>query len=193
MQVACSAVEENTELADWSELGFVIDGMMEIKLRLPPAKMGKELDQMQFITVEKDDVLTGMFIASYDPGRGRDRGLLLVRISGVVARVGNKSAEAGGLSLEDIKRDIYLSRPDATKEFEVLGEEIISDQSWLRVNLIGDTRKGVVFSRPVFKNYVLILGMSMWGEESDKTRLFKKRQETLEQILATVKVSTVDF
>ena len=45
LQVACSSVTEKTELVDWPELSFFIDGIIEIQLKVPPAKTGKKLNK----------------------------------------------------------------------------------------------------------------------------------------------------
>lgn len=193
MQIACSSVSEKTEMRDWIELSFLVDGAIDIQLKVPPEKNRKGTDRMQFIGT-KDDSSARLFIAGYDPGRGKYRDISMIHILGVVVRVERENDDGTNLSHEDIQNEIYMSRPNAAETFEFIGEQVFTGQSWLRINLIGGTqRKGVSYALSLNKNYALILTMYMYGEESNKTRLFKKRQETLEQILATVKVSTVDF
>jgi len=179
-------------MADWLDLGFLIDGIIEIHLKVPPAENGKESNRMQFIGTT-DEPNERMFIASYDPGRGRDRDLNLVRISGVVSRINREIDRGSILSIAEIKNDIYLSRPDAAEHFEIIGEKVLYGHSLLQVNLIGEQRNGVFYSLPIHKNYVLNLRMSMWGEESSKTRLFRKRHETLKKILSTLQVTVEDY
>jgi hypothetical protein len=191
MQVACSSAAEKTELADWVELSFLIDGMIEIQLKVPPVKIGKELNKMQFIGT-KDESPESLFIASYDPGRGRDRDLLLIRISGVVVHVERENEDGVGLSLEEIKNKIYLSRSNANQDFEFIGDQNFTGRSWLRVNLIGGYRKGVAYSTPIQDEYVLILMMSMYGEKSSKTKLFSHRHETLKEVVKSVRISSIN-
>ena len=191
MQVACSSAAEKTELVDWIELNFLIDAMIEIQLKVPPAKIGKELNKMQFI-VTKDDSFTGLFNASYDPGKGRDRDLLMIHMSGDVVHVERENVDGVGLSLEDIKNEIYLSRPDGAESFEFAGEHIFNGRSWLRINLVGGTqRKGVSYASPIHENYALILMMTMYGQDSDKTKLFSHRHETLKEVVKSVRISSI--
>jgi len=192
LQIACSSVADKNEIADWIELSFFVDALIEIQLKVPPAKIGKELDRMQFIVTE-DDSSASLFMAGYDPGKGRDRDLLMIHISGVVVHVERENEDETGLSLEDIKNKIYLSRPDATEHFEFVGEQIFNNYSWLRINLVGGTqRKGVSYASPIHKNYVLILNMIMYGENSNKTKLFSHRHETLKEVVKSVRISSIN-
>jgi len=191
MQVACFSVADKNEIADWIELSFFIDAMIEIQLEVPPAKIGKELDRMQFIGT-KDDSPMRLFIASYDPGKGRDRDLLMTHISGVVIHVDRENDDGVGLSLEDIKNKIYLSRSDGAENFEFGGEQVFTGHSWLRIDLVGGTqRKGVSYALPIHENYALILSMSMYGQDSDKTKLFSHRHETLKEVVKSVRISSI--
>jgi len=191
MQIACSSVADKNEFSDWIELSFLVDAMIEIQLKVPPAKIGKELERMQFIGT-KDDSPESLFIASYDPGKGRDRDLLLTRISGVVVHVERENEDGAGLSLEDIKNKIYLSRSNANQEFQFVGEQNFIGCSWLRVNLIGGYRKGVAYSTSIHDDYVLILMMSMYGEKPNKTKLFSHRHETLKEVVKSVRISSIN-
>jgi hypothetical protein len=149
--------------------------------------MANELHEMQFIATN-DESPTRIFSVNYDPGRGRDRDLLLTDISGIVIRTNNDD-ENTVMSLEYIKNDIYLSRSDAARRFEIIGEHVYSGRSWLRVNLIGEPY-GVSYSSPVNKNTVLILSMSVYGKEAGKSRLFKNRHETLKRVVESVRVTS---
>jgi hypothetical protein len=131
-------------------------------------------------------------MTSYDPGKGRDRDLLMTHISGIVIHVERKNDDGIGLSLEDIKNEIYLSRPDAVQHFEFVGEQIFNGVSWLRINLVGGTqRKGVSYALPIHENHVLILSMSIYGQDSNKTKLFSHRHETLKEVVKSVRISSI--
>jgi hypothetical protein len=190
MLLACSSAARSTELTEWPELSFFIDGIIEIWLKVPPEKFGKESPEMQFIGI-KDDSPTRLFLASYDPGKGRNSDLLLTLIGGVIIRVEGENSDGVDLSLEDIKNEIYLSRPDVNQYFEFVGKQNFAGRSWLKINLIGGQRQGVSYSAPIQDNYVLVLSMSMYGKESNKTRLFKDRLKTMIEIVKSVRISSI--
>ncbi len=64
------------------------------------------------------------------------REIPMIYLSGAVARLKRENDSEAGLSLEDIKNRIYLSRPDATEEFDFAGEQVVAGRSWLRINFL---------------------------------------------------------
>lgn len=191
VQIACSSTTEITDMTRWSELNFLVDGIIDIQLRVPLEENGKAPEKMQFIGT-KYNSRERMFIEAYDQGTGEYRELLMTHIMGVVVRVERKNMDGTNLSHKDIEKYIYLSRPNAAEEFEIVGEHLIAGRTWLRINLVGGTQKrGASFALPIDKNYVFILTMYMYGENADETRLYQKRMETLERVLTTVQVSTI--
>ncbi len=178
------------QLSDkWPELHFIVDGKVEIQFRVPPAKAKAELFEPQFISTVLDPTQTMMF-ASYDPGSWSNRGLLLTSITATVFRLEPNPYQESALTLGDIKNDIYLSRADSAEEFDI-GEEItVNNRRWARVNLIGGYRRGISYATVVGKHYAFVLSVSLFGEDSDKTRLFQTRHETLKQVIRTTRIWT---
>ena len=183
------ASNKDAPVGQWIEMEFVIDGRVDIKLAVPPGKAEPELLGPQFVSTSIESFPT-LFFASYDPGWGRNRGLLLTRFASSITRIQRKSSKESPLSTEDIKNDVYLARDDAIKKFDIVGEVLFNDRPWLRVNLIGGYRRGISYATLVDGGYVLILGMSIFGEESDQTNLFPVRHETLKKIVNSVRITT---
>ena len=192
--ILCLAVLSNcasyrdVPLDRWIGMEFIVDGRVDIQLMTPPEKGEKEEFKPHFINSSSES-FERLFIANYDPGWGRNRGLYLTTFASSIKRVEPRLGQDSGPSLEYIKNNVYLARDDAAKVFDIEREVVFNDQSWLRVNLIGAQRKGVSYSTTVNGEYILLLSMFMYGEDSDQTRLFPVRHETLKKILKTVKFS----
>ena len=187
--LSCCASRRDAPIDQWFEMDFIVDGRADIQFIVPPAKAGGELFEPQFISTVPDPVQS-MLYASYDPGSWDNRGLLLTSITSTIFRIEPKLNDESTPSLDYIKNYIYLSRADAKKEFDIVGQVIFDNYSWLRVNLISGYRRGISYSTLIGDDYVLILTMSMYGEESDKTSLFQARHETLKKVINSVKIST---
>ena len=184
----CSTSQWEPPVEQWPELQFIIDGKVEIRFVVPPAKAEAELFEPQFISTSPELIQTMLF-ASYDPGWGRNRGLLLTRITSTVIRVEQKLGHESEPSLEYIKNDIYLARPDAARKFEIVGEVAFNNQPWLRVNLISGYRRGISYSTIIGGEYVHILSMSIFGQNSDQTRLFQTRHDTLKSVINSTRMT----
>ncbi|MDH4020817.1 MAG: hypothetical protein OEU84_14580, partial [Xanthomonadales bacterium] len=161
---------------------------IDIQLMVPPAEAEAEMSEPQFINSSSES-FERLFIASYDPGWGRNRGLLLTKFASSLKRIEPKLVPESGLSLEYIKNNVYLARDDAAKEFDIVGEVIFNDQPWLRVNLIGGHRKGILYATIVNEEYMLLVAMNIYGKDSDQTKLYSTRHETLKKIVNSVKFS----
>ena len=185
----CCASYRDVPKEQWFGMEFIIDGRVDIQLLVPPAKAGVEEFGPHFINSSPES-FERLFIASYDPGWGRNRGLLLTKFASSIKRVEPKLGRESGPSLEYIKNTVYLARDDAAKDFDIVGEVIINDQSWLRINLISGHRRGVSYATIVNGEYILLVSIFMYGEESDQTRLFSVRHETLKKVLNSVKFNT---
>ena len=170
----------------WIEMGFIIDGRADIQLAVPPAKVGPELSEPQFISTSYDS-FQRMFLANYDPGWGRNRGLLLSRFASSIKRIEPKLSNDLNLSFEHLKNHVYLARAHAAKEFDIVGVVIFNDHPWLQVNLIGGYRKGIQYATVVNGEYILLISVSIFGENSDQTSLFPVRHETLRKIVNSVR------
>ncbi|MGA9575875.1 MAG: hypothetical protein WBS20_18175, partial [Lysobacterales bacterium] len=133
--MGCSTSLWEPPIEQWFELQFSVDGKVDIQFRVPPAEAKAELFETQFISTVPEPTQTMLF-ANYDPGKWSNRGLLLTSIAATIFRLEPSSSPGSSLSLEDIKNDIYLSRPDASKAFDILGEVTFNDRQWLRINLI---------------------------------------------------------
>jgi hypothetical protein len=184
----CSTLQREPPVEQWPELQFIIDGKVEIRFVVPPAKAEAELFEPQFISTSSELTQTMLF-ASYDPGWGKNRGLLLTSITSTIIRIEQKLASNPLPSLEYIKNDIYLSRDDAAREFEIVGEVAFNDQPWLRVNLISGYRRGISYSTIIGGEYVHILSMSMFGENSDEKKLFQTRHDTLRSVINSTRMT----
>ena len=172
----------------WFWMEFIVDGRIDIQLMVPPAEAEAEMSEPQFINSSSES-FERLFIASYDPGWGRNRGLLLTKFASSLKRIEPKLVPESGLSLEYIKNNVYLARDDAAKEFDIVGEVIFNDQPWLRVNLIGGHRKGILYATIVNEEYMLLVAMNIYGKDSDQTKLYSTRHETLKKIVNSVKFS----
>ena len=184
----CSATQWEVPLEQWPELLFIVDGRFEIRFVVPPAKVEPELFEPQFISTLSESTQT-MLVGNYDPGKGRDRSLLLTRITATVIRIEKKPSYELMPSLDYIKNEIYLARADAEKEFDIVGAVPFNDQPWLRVNLISGYRRGISYSTLIDDEYVLILSMTIFGENSDKKRLYRTRHATLRNIVNSTKIT----
>ena len=185
----CCASQRDAPINQWLKMDYIVDGRADIQFLVPPAKAGEELFEPQFISTVPDPIQS-MLYASYDPGSWGNRGLLLTSITSTIFRIEPKLNEESTPSLDYIKNYIYLSRADAQNEFDIVGQVKFENYSWLRVNLISGYRRGISYSTLIGDDYVLILTMSMYGEESDKTGLFRARHETLKKVVNSVKIST---
>jgi hypothetical protein len=188
--VACSVGAKGSGANDWIRLTYFVDATVEVQIDVPPAEVEQELNDMQFIT-PKDNSPVRMFSASYDPGNGRDRDLLLTDISGIVIRVDMEKADHSELTLKDIKNEIYVPQKNATRRFEYEGEQEFSGRKWLKVRLKGKPH-GVAYSTPITHNLALILSMTIYGNKANETSLFAARQKTLEDVVSRVKVANVE-
>jgi hypothetical protein len=185
--INCSASQREGPSNQWPEMQFIVDGRTEIRLIAPPARSEPGTFEPQFI-FSSTESLERLFVANYDPGRGRDRDLLLTRISSNVLRLEPDLNEESSLSMDYIKNDIYLSRDDAEESFEIIGEAKFNDHLWLRVNLIGGNHRGITYSTIVDGGYILFVTMSIYGDESDQTSLYRTRHETLKTIVNSVRI-----
>ena len=183
------ASRRDAPISQWLEMDYIIDGRADIQFIVPPAEAGEELFEPQFISTVPDPIQSILF-ASYDPGSWGNRGILLTRITSTIIRIEREFNNEPAPSLDYIKNDIYLARADAKKEFDIVGKVKFDNYSWLRVNLIGGYREGISYSTLVGDDYILILSLSVYGEESDKTSLFRARHETLKKVVNSVKIST---
>ena len=184
----CSAAQREIPLEQWPELQFIVDGRVEIRFVVPPAKAEPELFEPQFISTYSESTQTMLF-ANYDPGKGRDRSLLLTSITATIIRIEKKPSHELMPSLDYIKNEIYFTRADAEKEFDIVGEVSFNDQPWLRVNLIRGYRRGISYSTLIDGEYVLILSMTVFGEKSDEKRLYRTRHATLRNIINSTKIT----
>ena len=187
--LSCCASQRDAPINQWLKMDYIVDGRVDIQFIVPPAKAGEELFEPQFISTVPDPIQSILF-ASYDPGSWGNRGLLLTRITSTIIRIEREFNDEPTPSLDYIKNDIYLARDDAKKKFDIVGEVKFDNYSWLRVNLIGGYRRGISYSTLVGDDFVLILSLSVYGEESDKTSLFRTRHETLKKVINSVKIST---
>lgn len=185
----CCTVQKDAPLEQWFELEFIVDGKVDIQLAVPPAKAAEQLFEPQFITSSLDS-FERLFIADYDPGWGRDRDLLLTRFASNIRRVDLGLSNSSDLSLEYIENNVYLANPKASELFEIVGEVTFNERAWLHVNLIGGFQKGISYATVVNGEYILLVSVSIYGEDSDKTNLFTVRHETLKKIVNSVRVST---
>ena len=145
--LSCCASSRDAPIDQWLMMDYIVDGRVDIQFIVPPAKAGEELFEPQFIsTVPEPDQI--ILFASYDPGSWGNRGLLLTRITSTIFRIEREFDDEPAPSLDYIKNDIYLSRDDAKKEFDIVGQVNFGNYTWLKVNLIGGYRRGNIILNP---------------------------------------------
>ena len=186
--MSCSFAEKDKPIDQWLEMEFIVDGRVDIQFIVPPARASADMFEPQFISTSVEPVQTMLF-ASYDPGSGRDRDILLTSITSTIVRIEQKLNQESAPSLDYIKNEIYLSRADAKKKFEIFGEVEFDNQSWLRVNIIGGYRRGISYATIIGGEYIHILSMSIYGEKSDQKKLFQIRHETLKKMVNSTKMT----
>lgn len=193
VSVLCMAVlnycasQKDAPIEEWLKMEMIIDGQVDVQLFFPPAKVNAELLKPQFVSTVPDPIQTVLF-AHYDPGWGRDRDLLLTRISATIVRIEKTSSHNSSLTTEDIKNEVYLSIEDSGENFEIMETVMFGGHPWLRVKLIAGHRRGIAYSTIIGGKYALLLGMTMYGEDSDQKSLFRARHDTLKKIVNSVKV-----
>jgi hypothetical protein len=187
--IGCSVSQREAQSDQWPEMQFIIDGRVEIRLIVPPAKSESGTFEPQFISSSSGS-LERMFIANYDPGRGRDRDLLLTNIGSNIIRLERDLNDKSSPSLKNIKNEIYLAQDDAERKFDFVGEVHFNNRPWLQVNLTGKYRRGIAYSTIIDGGYALIVSMSIYGEGADKTKLYGTRHETLKTIVNSVRTYT---
>ena len=180
--LTCCASRSDAPINQWYEMDYSVDGRVDIQFVVPPAKAKDELFETQLISTVPDPIQTMLF-AHYDPGSWSNRDLLLTRITSTIIRVEREPYDESELTLDYIKNQVYLARDDAKEEFDIVGKVDFDNYSWLRVNLISGYRRGLSYSTVIGDRYVLMLSMSVYGEESDKSSLFRTRHETLKKMI----------
>ena len=186
--IGCSALYRDVPMTEWLNIEFIIDSKVDVQLMVPPERAETEPLGPQFISTLSEPIQTLIF-SYYDPGIGRDRDLLLTRITSTIFRIEQKPTGESGLSLEDVKNNIYLSRDDAKKHFDIVGEVTFNDHPWLRVNLISGYRRGISYATYIGREYVLVHRMSVYGDDADEKRLYRTRHATLRNIVNSTKIT----
>jgi hypothetical protein len=185
----CSFSQKEPPSHQWPEMQFIVDGRVEIKLIVPPAKSEPGIFDTQSIHTSIGS-LERLFLAFYDPGKGRDRDLLLTHIGSTIIHLKNHGNDKSNPSFESIKNDIYLAGEGSKRKFDFAGEVNFNNRPWLQVNLIGGSREGISYATIIDGGYALIVTMSIYGEKADQTRLFGNRHETLKTIVNSVQIYT---
>ena len=139
------ASQKDAPMEKWLKMEMVIDGQVDVQLLFPPAKINAELLEPQFVSTVPDPIQTVLF-ANYDPGWGRDQGLLLTRITATIVRIEKRPDHDTNLTIEDIKNEVYLSREDAAEKFGKIEAVMVDGHAWLRVKLIAGYRRGISYS-----------------------------------------------
>jgi hypothetical protein len=186
----CSSATINDDTSTWNELTYVVNASVEVQIKLPPAKMEAELQDTQFV-VTKNSPATRLFIASYDPGWGSDRDLLLTTFSAYIFQL-EREGDEQAVTLDEFKSRVLFTNKKAARGFNTIGVETHSNREWLKNRLKGK-QHGVTFSTVIDDDLVLHIIMTMYGKDANQTKLFEKRLETIEKLLSTVKISIVEI
>lgn len=186
---SCSASRKDAPMDEWIEMEFIIDTTVDVQLALPPARAVTEHAGPQFITTS-DNSFQRIFLQGYDPGWGKNRGLLLSRFGSSIKRIEPKMINDSKQFLEYVKEQVYLAREDAAKDFEIVGETIFNDHPWLQVKLISGYRKGIQYATILNGEYILLVSVSIFGEDSDQSNLYLIRHETLKKIVNSIRFSS---
>lgn len=185
--------QSRLESNNWIELPTLVDGVIEIRVSTPRPKDKMWLNRPQLVGSETNK-LTRTFIIGYDPGRGKLSGADLVYFFGAVLRIEKEDGNDDPISFEDIIDTVYLSRPEKYGSYEIVDKVFIGKEEWLRVNFADrSAAEGVAYYKPITKSYALLISMSMFGKDSDKTKLFQQRHQDLMKAMGSVKVTVADF
>lgn len=109
-----------------------------------------------------------------------------------MVRLSKNNEFSEDISTDEIKSRLYMSRPSAEREFIFEGDYVSSDHQWLKIVLATGHRRGVIYAAPIHDRYVLILTMSIFGENSNETRLYQQRLGTLVEMLNSVRVEPLE-
>lgn len=186
---ACTSIVNFSDQTKWLEQTFVIDASVEVSVKLPPAKRDPRLEDVQFVAT-KDNPISNIFFGLYDPGWGKDRDLLLTRMSGTVVRVDGDSNRKSELTTEDIEREVYMPRKGATQRFDFKEIVELSGRKWLRLDYLGYPH-GTAYATVIGENLVLTVSMTMFGEVARETKLFRERQITLKEVVSAIEVTKI--
>lgn len=211
LQVACSSLPPWENPEDWIGFTYVVDGEFEVRVRVPPAEHDKGIEDIQFVATG-DEPVTVLLRAGYDPGWGRNRGLLLTDISVRVRPVQTRTA-GGPETMQDVREQLYGEASPDPARYAYEGIRRLGGRDWLRVRLVEEefhaidpveptspedaqafswAPPGMRYATPLGGHLVLELDMTMDGKDAD-SRLFKRREQTLEEIARTVEVSPVEI
>lgn len=171
----------------WVLNEFIIDGLFRIDIELPSNKpeMGGLRDQ--FIVTE-EGVGHRLFIANYDRGYGRVRDLNYTHISGTIIPFRETVKFDGKIDSEEIMATIYRPAEDPYNKFMYEGDHVHAGITWTRIDRKLEWERGISYVAPIFGRHVLILNMTTHGEYSDETELFRLREQTLIQVVNSVRV-----
>lgn len=192
--VACS-LTPNSRAANEERVKVtaLVDGAIEIIFSVPHPADNRWTTKILFVQSDPNK-LTNIFITSYDPGRGHMAGTFMVHMTASVLRIETEDGKSQPINFEDIMQTVYLSHPEKKGEYHIAGSDFIGKEEWYKVRYTGQFPSNTVsYYKPIFDNYALLVSMNMYGDNSDKSELFKQRHEDLLKVLDTVIVTVADF
>ena len=171
----------------------LVDGAIEIIFSVPHPADNRWTTKTLFVQSDPNK-LTNIFITSYDPGQGRMAGTFMVHMTASVLRIETENGKRQPINFKDIMQIVYLSHPEKKGEYRIAGSVFIGKEEWYKVRYTGRFPSSTVsYYKPIFDNYALLISMNMYGDNSDKSELFKQRHEDLLKVLDTVMVTVADF
>ena len=174
----------------WVELTTLVDGMIEIQISVPRPYDDKWPRKLQFVGSETNR-LTRIFDVGYDRGFGGFSGADMVAFYGAILRIDKPDGQTSPITYEEVLQIAYKFDKEDRK---FNGEELIGNDKWYRVDYMGENPlNGSAYYRLLSDKYALLVSMRAYGEDSDKTLLYRQRHQDLMKALASIKVTIADF
>lgn len=178
---------------EWVTLSALVDGVIEVQATFPYPANDHWTTKTQFAKSEANK-LTRIFSLSYDPGGGRMDGMMWVHMYGAIFRLERQTVGDGPLTIGDVFEAVYQSDTKTKDDYKLAGIENIANKEWFRVNYKGDFPSGGVFYyKPIADKYALMISMEMFGEDSNRTKLYQQRYQDLLKAIGSVRIDIADF
>lgn len=191
LQIGCTGGPRSRPANEqWVELTALVDGVIEIQISVPKPYADNWPTKLQFVGSETNR-LTRIFKAGYDRGYGGLSGADMVSFYGAILRIEKLDGQTSPITYEEVLQIAYKFDKEDRK---FNGEELIGNDKWYRVDYMGENPlNGSAYYRLLSDKYALLVSMRAYGEDSDKTLLYRQRHQDLMKALASIKVTIADF
>jgi len=171
-------------------VAFDINGSFVISMSLPAANIENVTNSAPFVAIDRA-ASQQLFQAMYDPGRGKNRGILLTRVWATVHRFSESEMSDVDNQFERAKMLFTEEGNDFFKNYSLEGVETLNSRNWLSVKLEGGISRGIAFVTETNKEYALIVGVRVFANDDNASELRKIRIDTLRQIVESVRVEAL--